>query len=118
MEVLERSLRDERCLCWRMKEEEEFFFGKWGPRSRARPCHYRHGPCQSSGFLGFGMASQARACHCRHGPCQASGILGSKIIFLRFLESCSDHYLQNNLKQQKTNKKRLNVWDASHEALV
>jgi len=32
-----------------------------GCRSRARPCHYRHRPCQGSGFLGFGMASQARA---------------------------------------------------------
>jgi len=36
----------------------------------------------------------------------------------RFLESCSDNYLQNNLKQTKTNKNRLNAWVASHEALV
>jgi len=27
MGVLERSLNEERCLCWRMKEEEGIFFG-------------------------------------------------------------------------------------------
>jgi len=38
--------------------------------------------------------------------------------FFVFFESCSDNYLQNDLKQTKTNKKRLNAWVASHEALV
>jgi len=41
-----------------------------------------------------------------------------KYFFLRFLESCSDNFLENNLKQTQTNKKRLNEWVASHEALV
>jgi len=25
-------------------------------RGQARPCHYRHGPCQASGVWGFGKA--------------------------------------------------------------
>jgi len=44
----------------------------------------------------------ARPCHYRHGPCQASGTLVLKIFFLRFLESVSNNYLQNNLKQTKS----------------
>jgi len=52
-------------------------------------------------FGGFGWHGQA--------------YLAQKKKFLRFLESCSDNYLQNNLK---TNKRRLNAWVASHEALV
>jgi len=50
-------------------------------------------------LVGQGMA---RPCHCRHGPCQGSGSFDSNFFFLRFLESCSDNYLQNNLKQTKS----------------
>jgi len=53
-------------------------------RGLARPCHYRHGPCQASGFCGCARHGQARPWHCRHGPCQASGIFGS-IFFPVFL---------------------------------
>jgi len=53
-------------------------------------------------FVGFGWHGQARPCHCRHGPCHFFGIF--RLNFFRFLESVSDNYLQNNLKQQKTNK--------------
>jgi len=35
----------------------------------------------------------------RHGPCHLSGIF--RLNFFRFLELCSDNYLQNNLKQRK-----------------
>jgi len=73
-----------------------------GARSRARPCHCRHGPCQLSGIGGWFGYGQARPCHHWHGPCQGSGI--PRLNFLRFLESCLDNYLQNNLKQRKTNK--------------
>ena len=54
MEVLEGCLRDERCLCWRMKGEERkkknlrnFFFCWWV----GTPCHHRHDPCQPSGKI-------------------------------------------------------------------
>ena len=117
MEVLESGLRDERYLWWRMKEEERKKIRYMMVRGLASPCHYRHGPCQASGFCGCARHGQARPCHCRHGPCQASDILGSNFFF-RFLESCSDNYLQNNLKQTKTNKNWLNAWVTSHEALV
>jgi len=46
------------------------------------------------GMFGFGQV--------RHGRARFLDILGS--IFFHFLESCSDNYVQNNLKQQKTNK--------------
>jgi len=69
-------------------------------------CHYRRGPCQGSSVWGLARHSQAR-------PCQLIGIVGSKKKEnIRFLEPCSDNYLQNNLKQQKTNKKQLNAWVA------
>ena len=70
-------------------------------------------------FFGYlARHGMARLCHYRHGPCQASGTLGLKFFFFRVLESVSDNYLQNNFKQTKTDKKRLNTWVASHEALV
>jgi len=55
---------------------------------------------------GLAWHSQARPCHFRHEPCQGSG-----------------HPGQLPTKQLKTtkskqNKKQLNVWVASHEALV
>jgi len=52
----------------------------------------------------------------RHGRTKVLAVLAQIFFSLRFLESCSDNYLQNNLK--KTIKKRLNAWVASHEALV
>ena len=51
---------------------------------------------------GLAWHSQARPCHFRHEPCQGSG--HPRLNFFRFLESCMDNYLQNNLKQQKPNK--------------
>jgi len=53
----------------------------------------------------------------RHGSCQAFWSTTSKKIL--FFASYLDKYLQNKLKQHKTNKiKQLNMWVASHEALV
>jgi len=69
--------------------------------------------------LGLGLASGGTAV-----PLQARAVPGflhlrlNFFLFPRFLESFLDNYLQNNLKQQKTKEKRLNVWVASHEALV
>jgi len=74
-----------------------------------------HGRAKLLDFGHLVWSSQARSCHYRHGPAKVLAFLGS--IFFRFLESCSDNYLQNNL-QQKTYKKRLNACVASHEALV
>ena len=51
---------------------------------------------------GLARHSQARPCHFKHGPCQGFG--HPRLNFFRFLESCLDNYLQKNLKQQKTNK--------------
>jgi len=102
MEVLESGLRDGRCWYWRMMEEEGKKIRYMKARGWALPCHYRHGPCQLTENWGLARHGVARACHCRHGRCQASGPLGSKVFFLCFLESCSDNYLQNNLKQTKT----------------
>jgi len=93
MEVLERNLRDERCLCWRMKEEEEKKNCKWGPRSRARLC-------QLSGVL-LALAWQGQA---STGTDRAKVLAFLCSIFCRFLESWSDNYLERNLKQRKTNK--------------
>jgi len=59
-------------------------------RSRAQPCHCR----AVQTFWSLGMVG--------HEPCQGSGI--PRLNFFRFLESCLDNYLQNNLKQRKTNK--------------
>ena len=53
MEVLERGLREVRGWCWRMMEKEwKKFRYIWG-RGRARPCRYRHGPCQLNGMWGW-----------------------------------------------------------------
>ena len=71
MEVLQRSLNDERCLWMRMKEEEEKF------------CGYTH-------------------LEVVDGRANFVDKVVSKIFI--FLESYSDNYLQNNLKQRKTNK--------------
>jgi len=92
-----------------MREEEGKKIRYMVCRGRARPCHYRHGPCQGSGLWGFCKAGWAVPNFWQ---------FGLRIFFLRFLESCSDNFLQNNLKQTQTNKKRLNVWVASHEALI
>jgi len=72
-------------------------------KGRARLCHYRHGPCQLTGFLGVmqGMGWHGRATQARAVP--SFWHFGLQIFFLlRFLESCSDNYLQNNLKQTKS----------------
>jgi len=49
---------------------------------------------------GLAWHSQARPCHFKHGPCQGSG--HPRLNFFRFLESCLDNYLQSKLKQQKS----------------
>ena len=118
MEVVEGCLRNERCLCWRMKGEEGKKIRYMVCRGQARRCHYRHGPCQGCGLWGFCKAWSGTAV-----PLQARAVpgfwqFGLNFFFFVFFESCSDNYLQNNLKQTKTNKKRLNAWVASHEALV
>jgi len=102
MEILEGSLRDERCLCWRMKEEEgkKLIIGSIGVgHGRATAGTDRANFLEFGGLVWHG---QARPYNCRHGPCHLSDIF--RLIFFRFLESCSDNDLQNNLKQQKTNK--------------
>jgi len=71
------------------------------------------GPCHGRSTTGTGHAnslengwflarSQARSCYHRHGPCQASG--HARLNFLHFFASYLDKYLQNKLKQHKTNK--------------
>jgi len=53
-------------------------------------------------FGWFGKACDGTVVPLQARPCQVSGISGSKIFFRRFLESISDNYLQNNLKQTKS----------------
>jgi hypothetical protein len=49
MEVLERGLNVMRCLCWRMKEEEENFCGYRVLEVVHGRAIWWHGPCQPSG---------------------------------------------------------------------
>ena len=87
-----------------MNEEEE---GKKNSFRRGGDRHDRAtfgtGRAKILEYEGWVLQGQAWPCAHRHGLCQVSGILGS-ILFFRFLESCLDNYLQNNLKQHKTNK--------------
>jgi len=85
-----------------MREEEEIFWlmGTYLSRT-AVLVGARVVPTLCNGRPGL-RHSQAWSCHCRHGPCQCSG--HPRLNFFRFLESCSDNYLQNNLKQKKSNK--------------
>jgi len=112
---LESGLRDERCLCWGMKEEGKKF-RYMGCRGRARPCHYRHGPCQASGVFGGlqGMGWHGRV---------TAGTGRTKLLafWAQILFCFSFSWIlleQLPTKQLKTNKKRLNAWVASHETLV
>jgi len=57
------------------------FFRYMGARDQARPCHYRHGPCQATGVVALVRHGQARSCHCRHGPCQLSGVFRLNFFF-------------------------------------
>jgi len=91
MEVLERSLNVERCLCWRMKEEGENFCVYGVLEVAHGRAIWGHGSCQPFGVLWI------LAWHGQARPCQASGLRGFKNF--HFLESYSDNYLQNNLKQ-------------------
>jgi len=85
-----------------MKEEDEKFCGIWVPE-------VRHGRATTGTgcakllelWLWSGMVRHGRAIA---GTGRASFLAFSGSIFSRFLELCSDNYLQNNLKQQKTNK--------------
>ena len=73
-------------------------------RVRARPCHYRHGPCQLTGVFWFwqGMGWHGRAT-AGTGRAKFLAFQAQKVVFLRPLESVSDNNLQNNLKQTKSN---------------
>jgi len=53
MEVLERSLKEERCLWLRMKEKEENFCGYTHLEVAHGHASWEHGPCQGSGHSGF-----------------------------------------------------------------
>jgi len=101
---------------WREKKEKKNL-GIWCVEVTHGRATTDTGRAKVLDFEGFARHGVARPCQCRHRSCQASSSL-AQIFFLRFLESCLDNYLQNNLKQTKTNKKRLNAWVASHEALV
>jgi len=97
MEVLEGSLDEERCLCGRMRDEEERILVKNHLGVAHGPCHIWHGPCHLSVSLWvWAWQGQARSCQFEHGSCQFSGILAFKNF--HFLESYLDNYLQNNLK--------------------
>ena len=96
-------VEDERSLCWLNEEEEEINLVYGEKNCRARPCYCRHGSCQLSG-KGSSLCAGglARLCNHGHGSCQVSGL--TRQIFFRFLASNLDKYLQNKLKQHKTNK--------------
>ena len=79
------------------------FFGIWVRKSRAQPCHYRHGPCQLSGFLG-GLYGMVRHGHASAGTASAKVVAFLSLIFFVFLNRARIITIQNNLKQRKTNK--------------
>jgi len=88
MEVLERSLDEERCLCGRMREEDEKFWYNDGQEShKVVPILARAVPrfWNFEGWAGTGA--------------KLLDVLGS--IFFRFLESFMDNCLQNNKNQTK-----------------
>jgi hypothetical protein len=59
---LERSLKDERGLWFRMKEEEEKILCYSGLEVGHGRATYWHGPCQVSGVLWVWVGHLARAC--------------------------------------------------------
>ena len=93
---LERSLRDERGL-WVVNEEEGKKFLCY------RQQDIRHGRANLLEFcIGFGLNIWHGRASLSTGRANLLVLGASK--FFTFLESYLDNYLQNNLKQRKTNK--------------